>query len=399
MVAKLGQHSIPALWRRMLDPDVFELHFPDEKEATCSNCPSVVKHGFTQPYRCCTYIPRIPNFLVGAALADPATAPFARRGLERYGLPDGVQVGPLGYKNSLAEYGRNQYGKSAVIRCPFLDADLGRCGIYAYRNSVCSTYFCWNDHGMRGHMFWEKVQGLMGQIETALAQWCITQLGGDLDHYFGVWDSMALELDACSDQEGWAKSIKERLFEFWQGTDEEFFVACHKLVSDPKHDLYQIARGFQLKDSRKFNSAFYAWLPESMQTELDKPRDEIGRPIAIDTLWYELKLYHRNLWQLPFGESAHGLSSRAKLAPNPGADAVDQFYRDRPMKLTFRASGSPTEIQFEIYLTHLESKALELFQKPQVFDASLFEKAEIRALKSPRTKLAEWLRLGLLEES
>ena len=148
----IGRHFVPSVWQRMLPEDFFHLDYPDEKESNCHNCPQVVRADFKMPYKCCTYIPRIPNFLIGAALVDPGAGPGLFQGVAKFGLPDGIMITPGQYADSLLENARGRFGRTDLIRCPFLNPATAGCGIYPYRNSVCSTFFCRNSHGTRGQV-------------------------------------------------------------------------------------------------------------------------------------------------------------------------------------------------------------------------------------------------------
>src|SRR3954454_5365908 len=78
---------LPVLYRPLL-PAFFDTEAPAEEKATCGSCAMCPPPGaegdgayFRPDVKCCTYHPRLPNYLVGALLADddPALAEGRRR--------------------------------------------------------------------------------------------------------------------------------------------------------------------------------------------------------------------------------------------------------------------------------------------------------------------------------
>lgn len=389
---KIGVHTVPAIWRRYLDEDFFYMDFPDEEDATCQRCPQIVKNNFQEPYRCCTYLPSIPNFQLGAALADPAAAPFAR-GLQPFWLPEGSLLSPADHRLSLAENANQQYGRSEKVKCPALDVATGACGVYAYRNSVCSTYFCWHDQGIRGEMFWEKVASLVGQIETALAQWCMKQLGCDLNRYIATLNRFGGELASCGgDQGGWHPDKIAELFDFWSGTPESFYLACHELIRDSGRDLWALAQEQDLKEAFGFHRAFFEALPDDLKKVAGAapPAAPVGI-IPLQSLWYELKLMHRNLWQLPFGGDPVVLNPRVAVTENPRSSNLEKFYDHKPFRLDFCERDQAHVAQFTLFIDHDEWALLQEFRQPRVIDESF-----MAAWPQQRRRLAGWLRLLIL---
>ncbi len=78
--------TLPPLYAGWID-DLLGGPLPHESEATCEDCamrPSGPAAAgalvFAAETKCCTYVPEVPNFLVGRILddPDPAFAPVAR---------------------------------------------------------------------------------------------------------------------------------------------------------------------------------------------------------------------------------------------------------------------------------------------------------------------------------
>ena len=194
---------------------------------------------FDSTTRCCTYLPDLPNFLVGPILADadPHLAP-GRRSVEAR-LAQMLAVTPLGlgrpatyvllYNNS-----RDGFGASHALRCPH-HLDDGSCGIWAHRMSVCATWFCKYSRGAVGLRFWQALQVLLRGVEQDLAKWCLLRQRLDtraLEHLFPPPDPCSssrtldrYQLDGRVDSEQYAAIWGE-----WAGREREFFEECGRHV-------------------------------------------------------------------------------------------------------------------------------------------------------------------------
>src|SRR5436190_17528101 len=77
---------------------------PAETNATCDTCAMLVDkkeegpegHGFNPETKCCTYLPRLWNFLVGGVLDDPHADAVKGRSTVEARIDRGVAVTPLG---------------------------------------------------------------------------------------------------------------------------------------------------------------------------------------------------------------------------------------------------------------------------------------------------------------
>ncbi|MCM3875300.1 MAG: hypothetical protein NEA02_02660, partial [Thermoanaerobaculia bacterium] len=169
---------------------------PSEPHATCESCAMLPVSGGADDHRdaiffnprtkCCTYLPKLPNFLVGAILADEAAdmAEGRARVLERIGKKVGVT--PLhvraGRAHNLAyDHRDGVFGQSEAMRCPYYVEDRigGECGIWRHRNSVCMTWFCKHERGALAKRFWDSAEELLMAVEDSLATHCLLTLGFD----------------------------------------------------------------------------------------------------------------------------------------------------------------------------------------------------------------------------
>ncbi len=111
---------------------------PEEPKATCSNCamcpppdpvPGVTY--FRTDLKCCTYQPQLPNYLVGAILADgdPAMDEGRRRIRAHIATRVGVTarwLAPSGKRTALLRASRaSSFGRTTTLRCPYYLPEQG----------------------------------------------------------------------------------------------------------------------------------------------------------------------------------------------------------------------------------------------------------------------------------
>ncbi|MEO6446861.1 MAG: hypothetical protein ABIZ91_17420 [Gemmatimonadaceae bacterium] len=241
---------LPPLYARWVD-ELLQQPLPLETLSPCNDCvmckpPSEVprpaaRGQFNPITKCCTYMPTIPNFLIGAVLVDedPAAAE-GRLTLEKR-LDAGVAISPRWAAMTpvfrlLYQHGeRKAFGRATSMRCPhYLDREGGQCGIWRHRNSVCSTYFCNLERGLVGQRFWEEMKSFLEAIELSLSEWCVRELdiGADalarLDspaHDEGFAHLTAHEIDGVADAHE-----QRAIWGSWAGREREFYIAAGRMV-------------------------------------------------------------------------------------------------------------------------------------------------------------------------
>jgi hypothetical protein len=204
---------------------------PAETAATCSDCamlpgeresarPAAAPF-FNPETKCCTYLPVLPNFLVGRMLADVSPEFTRGRASLEARLSARVAVSSLGIGRDAAydllyvTRGRSLFGRARSMRCPhYLDEGGGQCGIWRHRAAVCATWFCKYVRGAVGQRFWQALHRLLSAVEGDLSMWCARQLG----------------VDAGADRAGVAADEPRRVFGDWSGREREFFQECARLV-------------------------------------------------------------------------------------------------------------------------------------------------------------------------
>lgn len=237
------REMFPAAHRRLL-PLVFDRPAIQEIYATCSDCamcskgaqaPPVGGVFFKRDLKCCTYHPTLPNFLVGAILADesPEMAEGRRRIKARIGSRIGVTpqwLSPPRKHRVLFEASRrSSFGRSKALLCPYFDAKAGGvCTIWRHREAVCSTFFCKHDAGAVGDAFWMATKRWLGHVEVTLARHAAQSASAHVTEPKVPPLELTIEdlEDRPPNDEEYASYWGE-----WVNREEEFYLDCHAYVS------------------------------------------------------------------------------------------------------------------------------------------------------------------------
>lgn len=225
---------------------------PQERDATCDECAMLATDEaveqpsstifFNPQTKCCSYIPSIPNYLVGRILADEDASFAAGRGSVEERLRAGVCVSPLGVDappNFQALYGQSGdtlFGRSLTLRCPHYLAEAGgRCGVWKHRASVCATWYCKHERGETGLRFWRTMHQLLSTVEQSLARWCVLELEIGTEALAELFplakpSGKPNAIDARA-LDGAADPARSRaLWGEWAGRDTAFYRECARLV-------------------------------------------------------------------------------------------------------------------------------------------------------------------------
>jgi hypothetical protein len=151
MTDMAGLPPLHAQWLR----EVIAGSIPSETEATCEHCAMIVHgegnrvgDGFHADTKCCTYLPELHNFLVGAVLADPDPSAAVGRATVVDRIARRVAVTPLGLgrpRSYLLLYddgGAAMFGRSRAMRCPHYLEDTGQCGVWRHREATTASTSC-----------------------------------------------------------------------------------------------------------------------------------------------------------------------------------------------------------------------------------------------------------------
>jgi hypothetical protein len=209
---------------------------PDEPEASCAHCPQIEPDAairFGPKTKCCTYLPIVPNFLVGRVLDVPSV---------RERIARGVSVTPLGLGRSpaftlLYEGGDSVFGRAESLRCPH-HLDDGGCGIWAARNATCATWFCRHVRGAVGLRLWRAVHRLMDAVEQELARWCVAEIDPGEDALTALFpppapgDGLRPPRPTAAEVDGRAEKDRQaELWGDWLGREADFYAEASRRVS------------------------------------------------------------------------------------------------------------------------------------------------------------------------
>jgi Fe-S-cluster containining protein len=140
---------------------------------------------YSNDLKCCTYTPRLPNFLVGRILADTSDDAVSVAGRSSVALrvDAGLTATPLALETPRAygllyEHGSHAgFGVAPSLRCPHFHAATGGCGIWRHRESVCATFFCKHERGALGAQLWTAARIWFRAVEETLAWHALLELG------------------------------------------------------------------------------------------------------------------------------------------------------------------------------------------------------------------------------
>ena len=164
-------------------PELATAAMPVETRATCDRCAMAPEHrperdhprSFTAEARCCTYIPKLPNFVVGRILRRGDEG--ARRMLARLrSIDDGVTPAAVAStKADLEQYTASEgsFGQLDRVVCPYWVGGPRACSIWVDRNAVCRTWHCRFVDGAAGFRAWTDLHRALIAVERRLADWCV----------------------------------------------------------------------------------------------------------------------------------------------------------------------------------------------------------------------------------
>ncbi|MDF2694295.1 MAG: hypothetical protein K0S65_2678, partial [Labilithrix sp.] len=276
-----------------------------ETRATCDRC-SMCDHGdpspvamefFNSSTKCCTYWPDLPNYLVGAILADtsPGTAEGQRRIqsaiAKRIGVRPRFLARPRKWTLLMLGYS-DAFGRAGSLKCPYYDDNnpAGSCSIWRHREVICMTYYCKYSGGMRGFEYWNALKNYLGHVQRSLARSAATVVDPKVIEPSFKKNQLTLEdmedlPPKESDYRAWWGS--------WVGREEEFYRKCHEWVQnlDAKtfsQHLDESADGKKLLDNliAKYELLESKILPTSLVRNARMKEDHKGDKVVITS-------YHR----------------------------------------------------------------------------------------------------------
>ncbi len=151
-------------------------HAPrSEARSDCGRCDRCAPDGpgvfFNPVTRCCTYTPELANFLVGGKLREGGEgADGLRRRIAR-GPRSPLGLGrDAAWERAYAEAkAAGQFGRELSLRCPH-HLDDGGCGVWAWRDAVCATWFCRHEDGAVGQARWRALREWLIAVQDTVAE-------------------------------------------------------------------------------------------------------------------------------------------------------------------------------------------------------------------------------------
>jgi hypothetical protein len=266
---------------------------PEETRAACGDCPMLkeppLTHAvtFSSKARCCTYIPKLSNFQVGAIFLDDDRASAMGRERVAARLSSRRGVTPLGIFPDAQENSDYQalgeedgFGQTNNYICPYhAEGDAYGCSIWKYRSSTCSTWFCRHVRGAFAKDFWKKLYRLLEVTERQVRYQCLVEMNLSPK-------ALARLLPPVCEEKEEDLSSDEAFLEIWGpwlGRERDFYQACAEYVDSLTwKDIKQFAGPELAIRMRQFADAEFFLqqdiLPEGLVPGRFYAADFAGRP-------------------------------------------------------------------------------------------------------------------------
>jgi len=183
-----------------------------------------------QNWKCCTFQPFVPNYLLGSMLE---TKPLPKNDRNQFALSALGLCPTAEYRGRFFAKADEQRGEDLI--CAFYDREHNTCGNWKNRPSECANYFCESTSFFRSRsqdLFdWEMAVAQMALVEHGFNAEEIENLMGWMD-----WN------DEETLHQSWAH---------YRGKEVEFFESC-----------WRWAQTLKARDIR-------SWLPEEAQARFD----------------------------------------------------------------------------------------------------------------------------------
>jgi hypothetical protein len=214
-----------------------------ETRATCEKC-AMCDHGQASPVemdffnpdtKCCTFMPILPNYLVGSILADDT--PEMAEGKKRIRAVISKLIGVTPHHLSrprkmtlvMSGYGE-AFGRAKSLLCPYYDGSnpAGACTIWRHREVICLTYHCKYAGGKRGYDYWGALKTYLGFVQRSLARSATQAV--DPKVVEPVFKKNLLTVEDIDDLPPKEADYK-KWWGSWVGREEEFYLKCWEWVT------------------------------------------------------------------------------------------------------------------------------------------------------------------------
>lgn len=235
------KHYLPSLYHHLLSQDLLSFEITETK-ATCDQCIMVTpkkKLWYQNHLKCCTFFPFMPNYLLGAIFKNPnQVAPNTLQAIKSMltenksiHLPIGM-IAPASYQLAFKLRDEGEFGQREDWLCPYFNKEQNNCGIWRFRGSVCTTFYCHSSHGAKGIRFWEELGGYLNYAEMAFLEEALIRLDFSPRNISDQLAYINIDPDDYgSHPKTWLAPVT--LKKLWKGYSDpiEFYIKCFEVVS------------------------------------------------------------------------------------------------------------------------------------------------------------------------
>jgi Fe-S-cluster containining protein len=234
--------QIPALYEQLLSRKILNFNL-NETKATCHNCamakPDLRRKTHYQAHlKCCTFTPFLPNYLVGAILHHqlPGALVLRARIQKRWGILPLGMVAPYSFQQEYLpamkhRAGIQGFGQREDWLCPFYQKNTNDCGIWSFRNSTCSTFFCQSVEKKQGMQFWRSMKDYLFLVETALLEEVLVMKDFSPRQISELLTWVTMDEDYNGPKKDFlSQSLSRQLWNGYYDQQEEFFIDCYQMV-------------------------------------------------------------------------------------------------------------------------------------------------------------------------
>jgi hypothetical protein len=270
--------SVPAFYHSFL-PQVFQLKIPPEPFSDCFKCPMIagsrdeLSQDLSKPFapdtKCCTFTPRLPNYMAGAILSDydPAMEEGKKRITEKIRSGEGIfpnGVYPTRKYNELyLEKSRMEFGRNNELLCPYFVEGKYNCTIWKYREAICALWFCKHLAGRRGTEFWNAVIDYIKFMQQSLINISAYRCGLQPVDPYGEGGYPEYIVPKSAED---ADKLYSGIWKEWKGHEAEYYRRCYEIIVNMEHDYIQriLEKGDPLAKRIENIAADLAKVPEFM---------------------------------------------------------------------------------------------------------------------------------------
>ncbi len=252
--------DLPNIYSKFF-PTLFEQSIPKEILADCNDCAMCVEENerqlssqnyYSPEIKCCTYHPRLYNYLIGGLLLDetPAMDEGRYRILDK--IRNKIGITPYGIFPSkkyflLYKEGRKvAFGKSKLLLCPYYLSESQKCSLWKFREAVCSTFFCKHIAGEDSMNFWESLKRYLVYIEDTLTKYVLFKMDLDAEKILSYSEQdKNIKFTSYEDLDELPPTPKKykNIWGDWVGKEIEFYKQAFQIVSNLTYEDFEKITG------------------------------------------------------------------------------------------------------------------------------------------------------------